>query len=655
MVSCCSYFMGENDITVEKKDVDPSMMVPRKRELTVDELKLKKVFSRLIGHVWDKELIKDHKILVLANKHGEILKCVTSDELPDFFLKKEEEIFDWSIEEIGPNAIGLTAKTCKSSTVSMSEHFFEPFHTLQTNAVPVCNGNNEMIAILGFIDQSEVSGKAIGCLQGLIVAFELALIEEERVDSLERDGQKRETLFNLTRTLYSTIDVNEVLSMAITSFKVIYPNAYMELWITQEYLVPNLPIKQMTFIPNRNDINGQAFLEGKLIAKRREGKTIQEIAVPLRGKQGVYGVIHMSGKALDTYTEEELNFISNVTEIIGNAFENAKLYQQSNNLVRELRLINELTKKLNQSLHIDEILQYVLNELIRQFKATNVCVLKVNDRKDSLTVIASNVPENINDIISINEGYMGLVALGKEPIIVADIDTDKRLYDPYAEMLGYRSLMAVPITSSDEIIGVLSVSATEIQRFSYEDFKFLQVFGQHLGLAMTNAFLHEKVRQLAITDYLTDLYNRQYLDQEIQRSLEYDQIGSILLMDVDDFKKVNDTYGHHIGDQILTQVASILKTSIRTTDIAARWGGEEVAVYLPDVDTTIANQVGKRIIKRISSETNPKVTVSCGIATWDKEERTADILQLIRWADQALYEAKNNGKNQVRISSYKKT
>ena len=211
MASCCSNFFGENDITrnqlirqakiaaLENK-VDPNKLVSKKKILTDEDKKLKNVFSRLVTHIWDKELLKDHKILMLANKHGEILKCVTSYQLPSFFIKQEDEVFDWTIEAFGANAIGFIAKTCKSASVNMKEHYFEPLHSMQTNAVPVCNGNNEMIAILGFTDHGESVGKAIGCLQGLLVAFELALNEQERVELLERDGQKRETFFMLTHT-----------------------------------------------------------------------------------------------------------------------------------------------------------------------------------------------------------------------------------------------------------------------------------------------------------------------------------------------------------------------------------------------------------------------------------------------------------------------
>ncbi|WP_339061446.1 diguanylate cyclase [Tepidibacillus marianensis] len=558
--------------------------------------------------------------------------------------------FDWSLDSIGPNAIGLTAKYCTSTFVNGSEHYHECLKAYQSTSVPICDSSQNLIGILGFLSTTDYKWQALGCLQGLLVAFELAYMEHEKVVDLEREAKKREALFDMTQTLYSTMDVNEILTEAIHTFRIFYPHVQMELWLTQEYLVSNLPIKQMTFIPSREDINGQAFLEAKLILRRRkDNEKNGEIAAPLRGKQGVYGVIHIACSQVDSYTDEEIAFISNVADIIGTAFEKAKLYQQSNNLVKELRAVNELTKRLNQSLTLDTILQIVISELMKLFDAQHVCVLKVNENKDVLTVISSNMESNVGTIVSLESGYMGQVYRYKEPIIVSDIQVDQQIIDPYARGLGCRSLMSVPILSNDEIIGVLVVSNSNPLHFTYDDFKMLQLFAQHLGLALTNAFLHEQLQKVAITDYLTGLYNRSYLDSSMQESQSHDKLGTLILFDIDDFKKVNDTFGHQVGDQILIQMADILKGSIRTSDIACRWGGEETALYLPNIDTDIAVQIGERIVKRVSVETNPKITVSAGIATWKEDEPDLNVISLVRHADQALYAAKHNGKNQLII------
>lgn len=123
----------------------------------------------------------------------------------------------------------------------------------------------------------------------------------------------------------------------------------------------------------------------------------------------------------------------------------------------------------------------------------------------------------------------------------------------------------------------------------------------------------------------------------------------MIIVDIDQFKQVNDTYGHQTGDKILQQVCTIVKSSIRKTDIAARWGGEELAIYLPGADAENAYRIAETIRLRAAMDTDPAVTVSCGIAEWTKGDGKVSVESLFYEADMALYKAKNNGRNQTQI------
>ncbi|MFB4163043.1 GGDEF domain-containing protein [Alteribacillus sp. JSM 102045] len=138
--------------------------------------------------------------------------------------------------------------------------------------------------------------------------------------------------------------------------------------------------------------------------------------------------------------------------------------------------------------------------------------------------------------------------------------------------------MAVPMVQSREIKGIVIVLVKE---FTFHQFKLLQSLVHHSTLAFLNAMLHEQLETMVITDHLTKLHSRHYLDECILRALTQEKEGTFLLFDIDKFKKVNDTFGHQTGDQIIIQVGSIIQQNIRKNDIAARWGGEELAVYLP--------------------------------------------------------------------------
>lgn len=195
--------------------------------------------------------------------------------------------------------------------------------------------------------------------------------------------------------------------------------------------------------------------------------------------------------------------------------------------------------------------------------------------------------------------------------------------------------------------GMAVVLHQEPYHFSFDHFKLLQALIHHATLALTNSMLHEELQQMVITDQLTKLYTRNYLDDTLNHSMKNDRFGCFILLDIDDFKSINDSYGHQAGDEILIQVAQIIKNHTRDIDVAARWGGEELAVYLPKVDRQLSIQIARRLVDDIEQHTKPKVTVSCGISCWDWKEESILPRQLFHCADKALYKAKNAGKHQV--------
>lgn len=632
--------------TSEKVDTTPPIiMIDHKDEI------LTEIFQKFLKNIEENNLFHSKGLLLLSNQKGIVLRQYSLQGIPGFLSLDETKALDFSINLIGMNAIGLSAMFQEAFFVDKDEHHLNLLKEYSSVSLPIFDKNNKMIAIIGYLTAKELEKVEFDSLNTLAVAFKLGYSEFKRMSKLEKENQKNEALLTISQKLYTTFDVNEVLLEAVKNINFFYPDDELEILMTHDYFIPNAPIKKLSFIPNKNDISGKAFIEGKVIVNRRgETGNKGDIAIPLKGKQGIYGVIHISCNNKQVMSQEKINFLTNIANIISNAFENAKLYQQSNNLVKELKIINQITKRLNESLDKDSILEYVINESINIFDAHNVCIFKTNNESQTLSVLSSNLQEIIDNTIHIDYGYMGLVTKSHEPIIIADIDSDQDNEDDYITSLGCRSLIASPILVNEELIGILTVSSNKPHHFSYENFRMLQLFSQHLGLALTNAYLHEKIQQLVIKDYLTDLYNRSYLDQKVEELMMKDQSGSILLFDIDNFKNINDTYGHQVGDQVLLQIANILKSSIREGDIAARWGGEELTLYLPNINTEIATKIAERISRKIENETNPQVTVSCGVATWTEQKNDIDYLKLIRIADQALYSAKRQGKNQVKVS-----
>jgi len=237
----------------------------------------------------------------------------------------------------------------------------------------------------------------------------------------------------------------------------------------------------------------------------------------------------------------------------------------------------------------------------------------------------------------VNDGY-------KDPLF--------KSFDSTADMeKTIRNLISVPLKIKDRVTGVINgTNKLEQDSFSEEDQRLLEALAQQAAMAVEHARLYE----LAITDGLTKLFIHRYfqarLEEEIVRAKRYHTACSLILFDIDHFKKFNDTYGHQQGDIVLIEVAKLMKLTVRdTVDIPARYGGEEFVIILPETDAKGALLVAERLRKTIEAYDFPgqeqalKVTVSLGVSTFPDHASTKSVL--VKKADLALYECKNRGRN----------
>ncbi|GIO30621.1 MULTISPECIES: sensor domain-containing diguanylate cyclase [Paenibacillus] len=465
----------------------------------------------------------------------------------------------------------------------------------------------------------------------------------------EREASRRSLLFQIMQRMHDQIDVDTVLTEVLDSIAMLYPSVELSLMMSQDHQHSNPKVKPLVFHPFGEDICVRAFMDGRLTVQDcAEGGDCAEIAIPLGGKQGIYGVFHLK-MSRELKEDLDLQLITMMIDTAGNAFENAKLYEQSNLLIHELRLINELTQRLNQSLQLADIYKLATGELLNIFNADFCCFLQFNEERSMLEVMSCNEPSLSKDFFSKDYGFGGLVYEKKEPIILSDYHLNTKVSSKLMEVTGSQSLIATPLTVNGKVIGAILLTHRSPHFFSYDNYRLLQTLASHIGLSVSNALLHAELRRMANRDMLTDMYARHYLDEAIQHSQAKDFCGSLIVVDIDQFKQVNDTYGHQKGDNILKQVSEILKTSIRPVDIPARWGGEELAVYLPQLGVHQAMKVAETIRTRVASETDPGVTVSSGIAEWCVIDGKISVDSLFYRADMALYRAKNSGRNQIQI------
>lgn len=515
--------------------------------------------------------------------------------------------------------------------------------------VPISFNDSPLYALFLHLSPDELDYKYderdVAFLQEVGSKASCALWRAMMSDELRREASKKDLLYQLMSKIQASIDVNDVLHEIVTSIPILYPYLSVELFLTVE---PNAttPVKQLSFHEEEPSTSTKAYLEGRLVVDEIEqgDQRVTVIAAPLLGKQGIYGVLQVTSDQLVSLSQHETNYIAILADTAGTAFENAQLYQQSRNLIRELRLINEMARQLNRSLNLKEILDFVTTMMRATFDAEFCAILNKTPGEDNFQVLSSSIPAYNGMSIQASEKPFQEILLNKQALLLAQPGSGPL---PFS-LMPCSSLMGVPLVVEGEVSGVLLVADSRYHFFSFDDYKLLEIFGQHASLAMTNAVLHNEMERMVITDNLTGLFTRRHLNERVRSSLEKDPYGSLILIDIDFFKTVNDTFGHQVGDEVLIQVSDLIRHSIRDTDIAARWGGEELAVYLPRVDKATAHIVAERIRECVEQQTSPRVTISCGLAKWNKElDVNLSVEALFHQADVALYEAKNSGRNQV--------
>jgi len=225
--------------------------------------------------------------------------------------------------------------------------------------------------------------------------------------------------------------------------------------------------------------------------------------------------------------------------------------------------------------------------------------------------------------------------------------------------------MGVPIIVQDRLIGLITLDSERPGRFTPEHARLAVAFADQVAIALENARLFAQIQHLAITDSLTGIHNRRHFfaiaEREFQRASRYDHPFSIIMLDIDQFKQVNDTHGHRVGDQVLVAVAKRCGETLRAADVLARYGGEEFVIMLPETCLEHANSTADRLRSQIAEEPiettvgSVSITISAGVAERQigspvSADPANSIDALIDQADQALYNAKQSGRN--RVSTY---
>ena len=316
-------------------------------------------------------------------------------------------------------------------------------------------------------------------------------------------------------------------------------------------------------------------------------------------------------------------------------------------------------------LSLEQISSVLIDRLPSVFSIDYFTLFLYDQDKRKLNLMCHNHPE-IESSFSISlssSPIMAAAVLRGQYIREQDFSTSSYYRGADNPLFKKGYFVSIPLMIEKEVVGVLNINDVDQDSFNVGDLGFILNLSELIAMSISNAVLYEQTKKLAVTDGLTGISNRPNMEQsllsEFERSKRYNSPLSVVLLDVDHFKDVNDSYGHQKGDEILVTFASVLKKFCRANDTAARYGGEEFLMILPQSNAQgafkIAERVREEIMKMsfVGNDSKFSVTTSCGVAELNRDYmKNTD--QLINVADNAMYEAKNSGRNKTIIGSVEK-
>ncbi len=333
----------------------------------------------------------------------------------------------------------------------------------------------------------------------------------------------------------------------------------------------------------------------------------------------------------------------------------ASLQQQAD----ELDALKKLSLNLTSSLDLHTVLEAVVTEAMRLMKnASHVHIfLYANDKLEFGASLSHDGTRNVPTSMPRVGGLTYSVARNGQQIVVKDMSNHPLYAEAPKSWTG--SIVGIPLKTNNHVVGVMNLSRSMPGDFAPSELRLMGLLADHAAVAISNASLHQLVSKQAYSDSVTGLPNRRALDERLEREISQAKRAghsfAIVMMDLDGFKNVNDTYGHAVGDQVLRAVFTHLAAGLRSTDFLARYGGDELTLILCHTEPSAARVVVEKTIEKIGKfyfdvpdGGQIRLGLSCGIAVYPTHGATAS--ELLRAADEALYRAKKHQRGSFTVA-----
>jgi len=421
-----------------------------------------------------------------------------------------------------------------------------------------------------------------------------------------------------------------------------------------KWIVKNKEPLRMTRISDPATVLG--YYQGKVSARSFVGS-------PILSDGEVEGVLALDSMREDAFSDDKLGILKVAVHQVATLLAQIRQIERVKREARDFKALHDFAKQVTVCSNVVDMLGlflHVLSDRLQpQFSA--VCLLTGEEEAMVEAVGDPHWRPLVGKVFTVNEGLVGWALDSGQYLYYEKAEAASRrpIYSEKLKIPEFRSLLIHPFGNSEEPLGALVLGWNSPLALDAGALAFCDILCQQVALGILQIRSLEKLKEMATTDELTGLKNRRIFFEvahdAAKRAKRYNHPLSILLMDLDFFKRINDTYGHAGGDEVLRRISEVLEGHARETDLPARIGGEEFAMLLPNTDEKGAFALADRIrlaamALRVKWEELPvKVTISVGVTQLDGQQ---SIEQMIEHADQALYRAKQNGRNRVeRFSS----
>ncbi|MFP5502800.1 MAG: diguanylate cyclase, partial [Candidatus Sericytochromatia bacterium] len=542
------------------------------------------------------------------------------------------------------------------------------------------------------IGHAERASEPTGAVPGSIGEMRLLMRRlEAGLDQLERDGlggdggqaaRRLDQVVAFARAVNSTLELDEVTDRAL-SLIIEITGAERGLLLLRDGAADGLNSARFKAAPGYEDAAGAEqysrtiahtvietgemvcvldALSDQRFAQQASvmGLNLQTIiCVPLKEHDKTIGAIYVDRQGLsDQFMESDLEVVQGLSSLTAQAISNARLMKQQQERQVHLEMLNRLSRTISRTLELDRVLDLITEMTLEMAKAERAFVfLFENEQLVFGAGRDADGPLPAHASREVSRSVCQKVVETQSGVYVIDAGKDEEFSTKRSVMnLKLGSIIAVPLMGQAGMTGVLYIdSKTRLVSHLEKEMMVLQSVGNTASLAIDNAKLYRQ----ATVDGLTGLYVRSFfmlrLNEEIRRSKRFGNKFSLLVMDIDHFKRFNDTYGHATGDAVLKLVATTIKNGVRLgLDLPCRYGGEEMLALLPETDAPGAVITAERIRKAIEEASFPgpdgepvRVTISIGVASFPEMAESAT--ELFERADQALYASKRGGRNRVTV------